>query len=114
MNSGKKKNIEIEVEKTLCLLESSEDANVNPFFYTKLIARLNEPAVITAAPDFFDRVKFGVLIPVICALLLAVNIITLAIKYGDDGNEKKNELIQSIINHYDSLVGNSEDSFGNK
>lgn len=116
MNSGQKENIDKEVQKTLDLLEKNEDARVNPYFYTRLAAKLNEAPQINSVPDFFDRIRFGFIIPLVCVLLLVFNIITLAVKYNaaDDSEAKRNELIESLRNEYDSISGGTmQGGYGN-
>lgn len=106
MNTNNENIIHQEVAKTLDLLQKNEDAKVNPYFYTRLSAKLNGASQINETPDFFDRVRFGIIIPVICALLLVFNIITIAIKYNAaDSETAKTERIESLRNEYNSITG---------
>lgn len=120
MNKKNLDKLQAEVDKTLLLLEKNEDAKVSPFFYTRLAARLNEAPSNSknAAVEIYENVKFGVVIPLICALLLLFSVWSAVTKYNAPSKEndaRKNELIKTLRMQYNSATGNSvQEDYGDE
>jgi len=101
-----------EVEKTLNLLDDKNDADeptINPYFYTKLMANYRARSEEPQKADFFDKVKIGILLPVLCALILIFNIITIAYKSKSQPqttSTSRSELIQSFQQEYSLPMDN--------
>lgn len=119
MNNKNLERLQAEVDKTMLLLEKKEDVKVNPFFYTRLAAKLNEATHSkNTAAELYDNVKFGVVIPLICALMLLFSIWSAVTNYNsnDKNNEvRKNELIKTLKMQYNSVTGNSvQEDYGDE
>jgi hypothetical protein len=120
MTTKNLEKLQAEVDKTLLLLEKNEDAKVNPFFYTRLAAKLNEAPKNSgsAAAEIFDNVKFAVVIPLACALMLLFSIWSAVTNYNaaDENKEtRKNELIKNLRMQYNSTTGSSvQEDYGDE
>ncbi|MGE4290529.1 MAG: hypothetical protein AB7E36_17780 [Salinivirgaceae bacterium] len=68
------KNINAEIEKTLASIDNYQKQKANPFFYTRLTARLEQEMEPRVWHWFFD---IPILRPALLLLFIAINLFTL-------------------------------------
>lgn len=97
----KSNKIQLEVEKTLNLLDHGKinDVNVNPYFYTKLSERINDlPNTGSLINSFYDLFKKAYLVPAAMVILMLINVFTFY--YVKDGSTVNTESSESSIDTF--------------
>lgn len=95
-----REEIEQEVEKTLSLLDSVQRAQANPFFWTRLEARLNAATTGTHRGFVFEHMRMSLAFAGLAVLLL-LNVYSLWQSASRSQEVKKDLQLTSCVSEFD-------------
>ena len=98
---GKKEKIEQEVQKTLDCFDQSEQLKTNPFFYTRIKAKIEDLESYGKKPNLADLV-WGVLKPAFLFGIIVINIFTATsfLKNPGDTNTSREQIINTFAQEF--------------
>ena len=98
---NKKEKIEYEVQKTLECFDQPEQLKSNPFFYTRVKARIEELENYGRKPES-SKFVWGILKPALLFSFVAINIITatLFFKNPDDTSTSREQIINAFAKEF--------------
>jgi len=100
MEPKKDQQIREEVEKTMRMLDRIERAKTDPYFFSRLKAKINSREEETFSPGLFPRPSIGI---AVLMLLVILNIVTV-FHYGNEfanTNTDSQEEIEVLVGEYE-------------
>jgi len=94
---NKKEKIEQAVQKTLDSFDQAERLKSNPFFYTRLKARIEELDAQRMQPKGWEIAR-GVVKPALLLLIIALNIFTATLFFKNRNNESSSR--EQLLNSF--------------
>ena len=101
MRKDEKRRIDREVEETLDSLDNVDDIEVDPFFYTRLKARIQAPS--ETGPPWLFRFLLGRRAPALLASVAVINILTAVVILRDDTGaqtELREDYVSVVASEY--------------
>jgi hypothetical protein len=98
---NKKDKIEYEVKKTLDCFDHPGQLKSNPFFYTRVKARIEELENYGRKPES-GKLVWGILKPALLFSIVAINIVTatLFLKNPNDTSTSREQIINAFANEF--------------